>query len=219
MILAAGRGERLRPLTDSVPKPLVRVGQQTLIERHLQKLSCQNFNHIVINVSYLAEKIIDYLGDGSRFNTKISYSIEPDGALGSAGGIVNALDLLEQDRFVVLNGDILTDYNFSNLQLSESCKAHLVLVPNPAHNVHGDYNLVDGMVRHCENDPVCDYTFAGIGLYHRELFAGPGLKARELANTFSRPVRHREVSGEVHRGLWIDVGNRERLAQALSAML
>jgi len=216
MILAAGRGERLRPITDSTPKPLIQVGQNTLIEHHLTKLSNIGFKHVVINVSYLAEIIIKYLGSGNRFGLKISYSREPDNALETGGGIVKALDLLEEEQFLVANSDIFTDYEFSKPDILESAKAHLVLVSNPQHNFGGDFCLVDGRVQQPSNLYMTEttYTFSGIGYYRRSLFESYSPNKLSLAQILEQPVKNGIVSGEIHKSLWIDVGNPERLAQA-----
>jgi len=214
MILAAGRGERLRPITDSIPKPLITVGGLTLIEHHLYRLSSFGFKHVVINVSYLGEKIMSFLGDGSRFDLKISYSIEADGALGTAGGILNALEIFQQDQFLVVNGDVFTDFNFSQIHPLDTSNAHLVLVPNPPHHPEGDFCLRDGVVQLSDSESQNTYTFAGIGLYRKSFFDSLVQKKCELGEYFRQLVQKGEISGTVHRSLWIDVGSAERLQQA-----
>ncbi len=218
MILAAGRGERLRPITDTIPKPLVPMGERTLIEHHLVRLSAAGVRHVVINVAYLGEKIMQFLGDGSRFDLKLSYSIESNGALGTAGGIINALDRFKEEQFLVINSDIFTDCDFSQIQLPDSSKAHLVLAPNPAHNLNGDYCLTDddgdGMVQHPSNPAQTTFTFTGIGLYRKTMFEALDIEKCGLTQVFDQPIRNGEISGQLHRTLWIDVGNAERLAQA-----
>jgi MurNAc alpha-1-phosphate uridylyltransferase len=214
MILAAGRGERMRPITDSVPKPLIDIGGVTLIEHHLFKLSGLGFKHVVINVSYLGEKITGFIGDGARFNLKISYSNESDGALGTAGGIVNALELFSEDQFLVVNGDIFTNFNFSRMQLNRFTRAHLVLVPNPPHHPKGDFCLKGESVCIPTPESRNTYTFAGIGMYRRAFFDSlpPGIF--ELGQHFRNSMRDEKITGTVHESLWIDVGNPQRLQQA-----
>ncbi len=215
MILAAGRGERLRPITDTVPKPLVLIGERTLIEHHLVRLSAMGVNHVVINVAHLGEKIMEFLGDGSRFDLKLSYSIEPNRALGTAGGIINALDHFTEQLFLVINSDIFTDCDFSQIQMPDSSKAHLVLAPNPAHNPNGDYCLTDGhLVQHPSNPAQTTVTFTGIGLYRKTMFEALDIEKCGLTQVFDQPIRKGEISGQLHPTLWIDVGNAERLAQA-----
>ncbi len=217
MILAAGRGERLRPITDTLPKPLVTVGEYTLIEHHLTKLSVAGVRHVVINVAYLGNQIMEFLGDGSYFGLTISYSIETNGALGTAGGIINALKHFREKQFLVINSDIFTDYDFSQIHLPDSSLAHIVLTTNPAHNQTGDYCLRHSMVQHADSAQNT-LTFAGIGLYRKALFATATEKSertpRELAQFFEQPIQHKQISGELHTTMWIDVGSTERLAQA-----
>lgn len=214
MILAAGRGERLKPLTDTVPKPLVPIGERTLIEHHLVRLSALGVRHVVINVAYLGEKIMQFLGDGSRFDLKLSYSIEANQPLGTAGGIINALKLFKEQSFLVINSDVFTDCDFSQIKMPDTSKAHLLFAPNPAHNPNGDYCLIDGKVQHPANPAQTTVTFAGIGLYRKIMFAALDIKKCELPDVFEQPIRHGEISGQLHRTLWIDVGNAERLEQA-----
>ncbi len=214
MILAAGRGNRLRPITDTLPKPLVVVGERTLIEHHLMKLSACGIAHVVINVAYLGEKIIALLGDGSRFGLRLSYSIEAEGALGTAGGIMNALHHFKETPFLVVNSDIFTDYDFSHMQIPDSSMAHLVLTPNPAHHPNGDYCLIDGKVQHPAYSTQNTVTFAGIGLYRKALFARLAVEKCGLAQIFEQPIRNGTFSGEIHQTSWIDVGSAARLVQA-----
>jgi len=206
MILAAGRGERLRPLTDSTPKPLLEVRGKPLIVYHLEALARAGFSEIVINLSWLGEQIRDRLGAGEAFGVRIAYS-EEGTALETAGGILKALPLLGE-RFVVVNADIFTDYNFSCLREAASA-AHLVLVDNPGHNPGGDFGL-DGatVINHGESM----HTFSGIAQYHRSFFAGlePGKQA--LAPMLRAAIDRGQVSGELFRGEWTDIGTAERLA-------
>jgi len=205
MILAAGRGERMRPLTDRVPKPLLPVAGKPLIVYHLEALAQAGFDEVVINLSWLGEQIRALLGDGGDFGLSIVYSEEAE-ALETAGGILQALPLLGE-RFIVVNADILTDYDFARLRSRDS-SAHLVLVPNPAQHPGGDFAL-DGS-RVC-NDGEPRYTFSGIALYRREFFTGltPGKQA--LAPLLREAAERGRVSGELYAGDWNDIGTPQRL--------
>jgi len=209
MILAAGRGERLRPLTDSTPKPLLEVRGKPLIVYHLEALHKAGFNEIVINLSWLGDQIRTRLGNGSEFGVSIEYS-EEAAALETAGGILQALPLLGE-RFVVVNGDVFTDYDFVALKLAEKSAnrlAHLVLVDNPRHNNAGDFSLQRTIVG---NDGSPRHTFSGIARYHRSFFDGlePGKQA--LAPLLRAAATEGQVSGELFSGLWVDIGTAERL--------
>jgi MurNAc alpha-1-phosphate uridylyltransferase len=215
MILAAGRGERMRPLTDHMPKPLLQVGGKSLIIWHIERLVSAGINHLVINHAYLGEQIEQTLGDGSRFGAGILYSPESV-ALETAGGIANALPLLGQDVFAVINGDIYCDYDFANLTMHAAALrasddlAHLCLVNNPAQHPQGDFALKHGRVT--ENTP--KLTFSGIGLYKPTLFLDiPHGDKAALAPLLRQQIAQNKVSGEYHTGLWTDVGTPERLAQ------
>ena len=212
LILAAGRGERMRPLTDATPKPLLRLKGKPLIEYHLAALARAGFDEVIINVAHLGEQIMAALGDGSRFGIPIRYSDErATGALETAGGIAQALPLLGEEPFVVINGDIHTGYSFVALKFAITHLAHLVLVDNPAQHPQGDFHLdEDGHVR-AEGEP--RLTFSGIGLYHPNLFAGlaPGSRAA-LAPLLRHAMAVGEVSGEHYTGEWHDIGTPGRLA-------
>jgi len=205
MILAAGRGERLRPLTDATPKPLLEVRGKPLIVHHLEALSRAGFTEIVINLSWLGDQVRDLLGDGSGFNLSIEYSEEPE-ALETAGGIQQALALLGE-RFIVVNADIFTDYDFARLQRIDSI-AHLVLVENPPHHAHGDFTLNESTVG-ADGSP--RYTFSGISQYHHSFFEGliPGKQA--LAPLLFAAAAKQQVTGELFQGSWTDIGSRDRL--------
>jgi MurNAc alpha-1-phosphate uridylyltransferase len=217
MILAAGRGERLRPLTDSVPKPLLEIAGRTLLGRHLERLADAGFSHVVINVSHLAGKIMARFGDGSGHGLRIDWSSEAE-PLETAGGIAQALALLGPEPFLLLNADIWCDYAFSALRgfaLGERL-AHLVLVPNPPQHPAGDFSLDGGAVG---NASAPRYTYAGIAVISPRLVAGvpPGRKA-PLAPLWRAAAGRGEVTGELYEGCWSDVGTPERLS-ALEARL
>ena len=214
MILAAGRGERMRPLTDEHPKPLLKVGGKALIEYHIEHLAKAGFCELVINTAWLGEQIPVYLGDGSRWGVRIQYSHEGWPALETGGGIFKALPLLGDAPFLVVNGDTWTDWRVSApvlpAQWRDSTLAHLVLVPNPAHNQKGDFGLVSGAV-HESGSPT--YTFSGMGFYHPRLFAGCQPGAFKLAPLLYAAARAGQVTGELHQGQWFDIGTPERLAK------
>lgn len=216
MILAAGCGERMRPYTDTLPKPLLSVGDYPLIEHHIRKLAKSNFQNLVINIAYLPELITEYLGNGSRFGIDICYSHETDGALGTAGGIVHALDLFTDHEILVINGDIFTEIDFTTLSLPPDSSAHLVLVDNPLHNPQGDFCLSDGTVQGIQKNSTPTYTFSGIGLYRKAVFeALPASPDKiELNTVFTRLIDQNTITGEYTQSAWIDVGDPERLEQA-----
>lgn len=207
MILAAGRGERLRPLTDVTPKPLLEVRGKPLIVYHIEALASAGFTDVVINLSWLGEQIRARLGDGAQFGVSIEYSEEVQ-ALETAGGIQQALPLLSE-RFIVVNADVFTDYDFATLRAADS-PAHLVLVDNPQHNDRGDFSLHQSSVG---NSGSPQHTFSGIAQYHRSFFAElePGKQA--LAPLLRKAADKGQVSGELFQGTWIDIGTVERLAQ------
>lgn len=204
MILAAGRGERLRPYTDSCPKPLLEVRGRALIEYHLIALAKAGIKQVVINISWLAEMVEERLGDGSRFGLQISYSRESE-ALETAGGIVQALPFLD-DRFIVVNADVFTDYPFQQLLNIES-EAHLILVGNPDHNPTGDFALENGFIG---NELKDRHTFAGIAVYQKNFFVRLKKGKQALAPLLRIAADARQVSGELFAGKWVDVGTIER---------
>ncbi len=211
MILAAGRGERMRPLTDSVPKPLLRAGPCALIEHHLHALVRAGFAEVVINLAYRGEQIAAALGDGARYGLPIRYSHEAGEALETGGGIACALPLLGTAPFAVINGDVWTDYPLERLPAAPDGLAHLVLVDNPPHHVQGDFHLRgDGAISAGDGPRL---TFSGLGVYRPALFDGctPGRFA--LAPLLRRAIAEGAVSGEHYRGAWVDVGTPERLAE------
>jgi N-acetyl-alpha-D-muramate 1-phosphate uridylyltransferase len=218
MILAAGVGERMRPLTDHTPKPLLLVAGIPLIEHHIRRLAQAGFAELVINVSHLAQQITEYCGDGSRWGVSISYSAEAL-PLETAGGIVNALGLLGEAPFLVVNGDIWIDYPFGRLAdylPRAPATAHLVMVGNPPQHPRGDFALdAQGWVRELEPHAV-GLTYAGVGIYTRAFFAGMQPGKMPLRPLLDAAIRRGCLSGEYHAGSWEDVGTPERL-QALDA--
>jgi len=216
MILAAGRGERMRPLTDRTPKPLLPVGGRPLIVWHLERLAAAGIREIVINHAHLGDQIEALLGDGDAWGVAIRYSEEPAGALETAGGIANALPLLGDEPFLVVNGDIFCDWDVAGASaaLAAGDLAHLVLAPNPPQHPDGDFTLANGKVGAGSTAPqLPKFTFAGIGIYRPELFAGitRGQPAK-LAPLLREAMDAGRVSGELHCGRWVDVGTPERLA-------
>lgn len=209
MILAAGRGERMRPLTDHTPKPLLPVAGKPLIVWHLERLARAGFRDIVINHAHLGDQVEALLGAGDAWGLRIRYSAEPEGALETAGGIANALPLLGDAPFLVVNGDIFCDWDFMRARGTDAL-AHLVLVANPSHHPAGDFSLADGKV---SAGGTATFTFSGIGIYRPELFAGivRGQPAK-LAPLLRGAIEAGQVRGEYHAGRWVDVGTPERLA-------
>jgi MurNAc alpha-1-phosphate uridylyltransferase len=208
MILAAGRGERMRPLTDRTPKPLLRIGGQTLIEHHIHALIRAGINELVINHAHLGEQLVAALGDGAAYGAMIHWSPEPDGALETGGGIFNALSLLDDAPFLVVNADIWTDFDFSSLPVQIDGLAHLVLVDNPEHHPQGDF-VLDGT--QVSRDGPIQLTFSGIGVYQRELFADCSAGAFPLAPLLCTAMDAGQVSGQHYAGRWFDIGTPERL--------
>ncbi len=210
MILAAGRGERMRPLTDRVPKPLLEVGGKPLISYHLERLAAACVTDIVVNVSWLGEMVRTRLGDGSRWGVRLHYSEEPAGALETGGGIFRALPTLGGDPFVVVNGDVFTDFEFSRLDLKAEDQACLVMVPNPPHNPGGDFSLCNGRVGVDDDSRL---TFSGIAMYRPSLFDGCQDGVFPLAPILRRAIVSGRVAGLLHQGIWRDVGTPGRLAE------
>jgi MurNAc alpha-1-phosphate uridylyltransferase len=215
MILAAGRGERMRPLTDHTPKPLLKVGGKALIVWHIERLAAAGFNDIVINHAHLGQQIETALGDGSQWGVRIQYSPEKI-ALETAGGIANALRLLGDNPFLVVNGDVFTDIDFAALTLDAPKLAHLVMVDNPPQHLTGDFALSDGLLT---PDAEHKLTFSGIGLYRPQLFDGVVRgDAAKLAPLLKTAMAQGLVSGIHHHGQWHDIGTPERL-QVLDSQL
>jgi len=214
MILAAGRGKRMQPLTNLTPKPLLTVAGKPLIEYIIEKLVGAGVSQIVINHAWLGDQIESQLGDGSRWGVKIIYSPEPDGGLETAGGIINALPMLGTAPFWVINGDIFISSDLTDLptQLETNDLAHLLLVDNPEHNLSGDFALQDGRVI-AQSPEQTGFTFAGIGLYDPAFFAGYGDGYRPLKPLLLDAINQRKVAGSLLKGAWTDVGTPTRLSQ------
>lgn len=218
MILAAGRGTRLRPLTDQIPKPLIPIAGKPLIVYHIEALVSAGVKDIVINLSYQATKIQAALGCGDAFGVNIHYSFEPEeGPFETGGGIFNALPLLGENPFIVVSADVWTDYPFKQLFRPLSGLAHLVLVDNPWHHLEGDFYLShEGFVRliHTSDNVKLTRNFAGIGLYHPKLFLNCQPGVFPLAPLLNASIEVKKVSGEHYSGLWVNVGSPQSLAEA-----
>ncbi len=208
MILAAGRGERMRPLTDSVPKSMLKVGGKPLIQYHVEALARAGFKDLVINHAHLGEQITAHLGDGSDYGLNITYSPETGRALETGGGILNAMPLLGDGSFLVVNADVWTDLDFSTIELGRNKLAHLVLVPNPPQHKNGDFALQDGLVTDGEEGR---FTFSGIGVYHPDLFIGCSPGPFPLAPLLYKHAEQGLVGGQLYEGRWLDVGTPQRL--------
>jgi len=209
MLLAAGRGERMRPLTDQLPKPLLTVRGKPLIVHHLERLARCGVRHVVVNVAWLGDRIRAALGDGAAFGVSIHYSEEGAQALETGGGIFQALPWLGSEPFLVVNGDVFTDFDFAALSIAPEAWAHLLLVPNPVQHPQGDFALEGGRVVETGSTR---WTYSGIGLYRPQLFDGCRPGRFPLLPLLRRAIAAGRLSGEVYGGAWSDVGTLERLA-------
>jgi MurNAc alpha-1-phosphate uridylyltransferase len=209
MLLAAGRGERLRPITDTLPKALVPVGGKPLIAWHLAALAGAGIRDVVINLSWLGEQLHAALGDGRDFGVRITWSEEGPVALETGGGIFRALPLLGPEPFLVVSADIWTDIDFSRVKLEPDALAHLVLISNPPHHPRGDFGLDGNLVVERDSERL---TYANVGVYRPEFFDGCTAGRFPLLRPLQRAIAGRRVRGELHRGQWSDVGTAERLA-------
>lgn len=210
LILAAGRGERLRPLTDKIPKPLLEAGGRPLIEHTLIALAREEFHEIVVNLAYRGKQIQTRLGDGSRFGLHIQYSLEGEEALETGGGIYHALPLLGSEPFLVVNGDLACDYPYARLRHVNVPLAHLVLTRNPPHHPRGDFALQNGLLR---TEGEQRYTYTGIGVYRPELFRACAPGKFPLAPLVRAAMADDKVSGELYEGFWMDIGTKDRLRE------
>ena len=221
MVLAAGRGERMRPLTDHTPKPLLQVGGKALIVWHLENLAKSGFKEIIINHAHLGSQIESALGDGSNWSLHIQYSPELI-ALETAGGIANALPLLtdndvNRQPFLVVNGDIFTDMDFASIQLRPNMLAHLMLIDNPPQHPKGDFAIENALLA---NTGLPMYTFSGVGAYHPDLFDGiPKGEPAKLAPLLRQAIEENKASAEYYPGVWHDIGTPERLSALNKTLL
>ena len=213
MVLAAGRGERMRPITDTLPKPLVPVAGKPLIGYHLERLAKAGFREVVINLSWLGEKIRTALGDGRSYGLAITYSDEGPEPLETGGGIFNALPWLGPDPFLVVNGDTWSDIDYGRLSLDDSANGRIILVANPTQHPRGDFGIEGDLVVDREVDR---FTYSGVGVYRPEFFVGCSAGKFPMLPLLKRAIAARLLRGELHRGEWCDVGTPERLA-ALNA--
>jgi len=208
MILAAGRGERLRPLTDTIPKPLVEVRGKPLIEHHIQALCEAGFREIIINQGHLGDMLPAAIGNGSKWGISIHWSDEQPEALETGGGIHKALPLLGESPFLVVNGDIWTNYPFARLRAVKCDWAHLVMIPNPPQHPQGDFALLNARIR---NEGESKLTFSGIGVYHPRLFDGCKAGKFSVVPLLRSAMENHLVTGEQFEGCWEDIGTLERL--------
>ena len=210
MILAAGRGKRMMPLTNELPKPMLEVNGKPLIQYHIERLKSAGITDIVINLAWQGDKIEAYFGDGAKFGVVIQYSHGPEGGLETAGGIIKALPKLctDNDKFIVINGDIFTDYDVHSLTqlVLQAGEAHIVLVENPAHHPEGDFTL--GLPNQTQK-----YTFSGIGLYHKNFFQQHDPEFLALGPLLRTGIEQSVVTRELYLNQWFDIGTPERLAQ------
>lgn len=216
MILAAGRGERMRPLTDTCPKPLLPVAGTPLLFWHLQKLAHIGVQDVVINTAWLGESLVNAIGSGEAWGLNVHWSHEPPGGLETAGGIIQALPQLDSEPFIVVNGDIWTDLDFAQLPLTlEGALGHLVLVTNPPHNPQGDFALsAKGRIQRDGNK----HTFSGVSVLSPELFKGLAPGYRALRPIFEQAIEENKLTGCHYSGKWTDVGTPERLAELEQAL-
>ncbi len=208
MILAAGRGERLRPITDEIPKPLIDVGGQSLIERRLENLRSAGIRTVVINLGWLGDRIVERVGTGAQYGLEVIYSQEGDNILETGGGIHKALPMLGSEAFLVVNGDIYTDMPVPEVELASESLGHLVMVPTPDYRDSGDFNLEAGLIR---NGVDAAYTFSGVAFYRPEFFDGCEAGRFSIAPMLRAAADHGQLSGSLYEGFWADAGTPERL--------
>ena len=219
IILSAGRGERLKPLTDTTPKPLLKAGQYRLIEYTIHALVKAGFDDIIINTAYLHEQFPEKLGNGKKYNARIHYTVEAEGGLETAGGIINALPLLDKDApFLVVNGDIWTDYpfeRFNQFEFKHNQQAHLVLVDNPEHHPQGDFALQSGLITLNGKQK---QTYSGIAIFHPQFFSGLDVQRLPLKPLLLNAIENNTLAGEHYQGQWSDIGTVQRLEQLISQL-
>jgi MurNAc alpha-1-phosphate uridylyltransferase len=212
MIFAAGRGERMRPLSEKTPKPLLRAGVKMLIEHHLEKLAAAGVENVVINTAHLAEQFPEALGDGARWGLRIRYSYEGQEPLETGGGLRHALPLLGAEPFIGVAADIVSNFDYSTLNIESNALAHLVMVPNPPFNARGDFWLEGTRLN--EDGAGARLTFSSIGVYRPELVAGETAARFKILPIFENAMRAGKLSGEKYSGLWMNVGTPEQLREA-----
>ena len=210
IILAAGKGKRFGDITKIVPKPLIKLGEFSLIEHNIILLKKYGFEEIIVNVSHLSHLIINSLGNGEKYNVNINYSIEHPEPLETGGGIQNALHLLGDEPFLAINSDIFTDCNLSKISINSCDLASLVMVDNPSHNIHGDFSILNNRVILKKRN---DATYSGIGIYKPEFFQNNISKKYKLIDLLIQHIKNNKVSGSYYKGIWYDVGNEERLIE------
>lgn len=210
MILAAGRGERLRPLTDRTPKSLVEVGGRTLLERHLEHVASAGIETVVINLGWLGEQIVERVGSGRKFGLEVIYSQEGDRILETGGGIFKALPTLGEQAFLVINADVFTDMPVPDIDLAVEHLGHLVMVPSPEYRDGGDFDIEDGLIRNSRSPSL---TFSGVAIYRPEFFAGCQGGRFPLAPMLRDAADRGRLSGSLYEGQWADIGTPERLEQ------
>ena len=215
MILAAGRGKRLKQVTESIPKPLVEVNGQSLIERHLERFHAAGIRDVVINLGWLGDQIVERIGSGSNYGINVAYSPEGDELLETGGGIFNALHLLGKNPFLIMNADIYTDMPVEEMSLSDEALGRLVLVPTPEYRDSGDFNLEDGLVR---NGDAPALTYGGIAMYRPELFDGCKPGRFSIVPIMRSTADAGRMQGSFYDGLWADIGTQERLAALRQAV-
>jgi N-acetyl-alpha-D-muramate 1-phosphate uridylyltransferase len=214
LILAAGLGERMRPLTDTTPKPLLEVHGKPLIVHHIEKLAAAGVNDIAINTSHLADQFPDVLGDGSRWGVRLRYSYEGPTPLETGGGMLKALPLLGSEPFIVVSADIWSDIDYAALPWEPRGVAHLVMVPNPDFHPNGDFSLAEGQLHDDDAPPGAErLTFGNVGIYRPEIVAGEVAGKFKLAPMYRRAIAQGRLSGERYDGFWRNVGNPAQLAQ------
>jgi len=215
MILAAGRGERLRPLTDAIPKPLIEVGGQSLLERHLDNVRSAGIETVVINLGWLGDKIVEHVGSGKRYGLEVIYSQEGNNILETGGGIHKALPMLGSEPFLVVNADIYTDMPVPGASLEDECLGHLVMVPTPDYRDRGDFNIEAGLIR---NGTDAALTFSGVAIYRPDFFDGREAGRFSIAPMLREAADHGQLSGSLYEGLWADAGTPDRLAALKASM-
>ena len=210
IILAAGKGKRFGEVTKITPKPLIKLGDITLIEHNILLLEKNGFNEIIINVSHLSDLIIDFLGNGSKYGVNISYSVEKPEPLETGGGIIKALEFFENKPFLVINADIYTDCKLSKIKISDSDFASLIMVTNPQHNIKGDFSILKNRIVLNNKD---NMTYSGIGIFKPEFFKDCSVKKCKLIDILIGHIKNDKVSGYSHEGIWHDVGDIEKLKE------